>query len=226
MRLFLCPRMKRQFHCMKCYTIGWIILNRLFTATSLQKKLLTYKKQKKFLMRKVFLTMAAVIAIASASFAQSGKNEISIGPEVGLPTGDFGEAFKLGIGGSVKGLFGIGTAGQITATVGYTSFKMKNSTDELNITTGLLPILAGYRHNFGGFYVEPQVGYGIMRVKAKMMGESGSDSEGALTWAAGAGYQVGGIDLGVRYQSSTKDGGSVGFFGLRVAKSFSLGGSN
>lgn len=176
-------------------------------------------------MRKVFLTMAAVAAIASASFAQSGKNEVSIGAEVGLPMGDFGEAFKTGFGGSLKGLYGVGTAGQITATVGYTAYKMKGSIEEIDMSTGILPILAGYRHNFGGFYIEPQVGYGIIRVKAKFLGESESESEGAFTYAAGAGYQVSGFDFGVRYQASTKSGDSFGLFGIRIAKSFSLGGS-
>jgi hypothetical protein len=210
---------------MKCYTIGWIICKTFSAASSLQCNT-NFKKQIKItLMRKVFLTMAAVVAIASASFAQSGKNEVSVGAEVGLPMGDFGEGFKTGFGGSLKGLFGIGAAGQITGTVGYTSFKMKGSMEDMSVTTGILPILAGYRHNFSGFYVEPQVGYSIMRVKANVLGESGSESTGAFAWAAGAGYQFSGIDLGVRYQSLSKDGESLGQIAFRVAKSFSLGGS-
>ena len=176
-------------------------------------------------MRKVFLTVAAVIAITSASFAQTGNNQVSIGAEVGIPTGEFGEVFKTGFGGSAKYLHGIGTAGQLTGTIGLTAFKMKGSIDEAKLNTSIIPILAGYRHNFGRFYVEPQAGYGIIRAKVKVLGESMSGSEGAFTWAAGAGYQVSGIDLGVRYQSSTQDGGSMGFFGIRVAKSFSLGGA-
>ena len=176
-------------------------------------------------MKKVFLTMAAVVALASASFAQKGNNQIGIGAEVGIPTGDFGEAMKAGFGGAVKGLYGIGTAGQITGTIGYTSFKMKGSSEDAKMSIGILPILAGYRHNFSGFYVEPQVGYSIVRAKVDMLGQSESDSEGAFAWAAGAGYQISGLDLGVRYQASTKDGGSMGFFGFRVAKNFSLGGS-
>jgi hypothetical protein len=124
--------------------------------------------------------MAAVVALASASFAQKGNNQIGIGAEVGIPTGDFGEAMKAGFGGAVKGLYGIGTAGQITGTVGYTSFKMKGSSEDAKMSIGILPILAGYRHNFSGFYVEPQVGYSIVRAKVDMLGQSESDSEGAF----------------------------------------------
>lgn len=175
-------------------------------------------------MRKVFFTVAAVIAIASASFAQTGNNQASIGVEVGLPTGDFGELYKAGFGGAAKYLYGVGTAGQITGTLGFTSFKAKGSQDELSASIGILPILAGYRHNFSGLYVEPQAGYGILRSKVKLLGESESYSEGSFTWALGAGYQVSGFDLGLRFQSSPKDGGSLGFFAFRIAKSFSLGG--
>jgi hypothetical protein len=57
----------------------------------------------------------------------------------------------------VRGLLGVGTAGQVSLTVGYASFKeKKESGTDAKFT--MLPILAGYRHNFNGLYVEPQVG--------------------------------------------------------------------
>lgn len=115
-------------------------------------------------MRKTLLTLAVVAGLASASFAQTGKNQIGIGAEVGFPTGDFGDGFKTGFGGAAKGLFGIGTAGQVTGTVSYTSFKAKGSTSDVSATANILAILAGYRHNFSGFYIEPQMAYGAFRM--------------------------------------------------------------
>jgi hypothetical protein len=52
----------------------------------------------------------------------------------------------------------------------------------------------------------------------------GSDSEGAFTWAAGAGYVFNNIEVGARYQSSHKDGTSSSFFGVKIGYLFSLGG--
>lgn len=175
-------------------------------------------------MRKVILVLASVFALSAAN-AQTGKNQLSIGAEVNLPMGDFGDAFNTGFGGSLKYLHGVGSAGQVTLTTGYSTFKMKGSTDDESVKASIIPILVGYRHNFSGVYVEPQLGYGIYGYKEKFGGESSSDSQGAFTWAIGAGYAMEqGLDLGVRYQSASKDGSTTSLIGFRVAYNFSLGG--
>ncbi|MET0392773.1 MAG: outer membrane beta-barrel protein, partial [Chitinophagaceae bacterium] len=166
-------------------------------------------------MKKVFLAICAGV-IGLVSYGQQGTTKIGIGAEVGIPTGDF-DAFKTGFGGYAKGLFGIGTAGQITFTSGYTTYEAKGSTSSDKITYNIIPLLAGYRHNFSGFYVEPQVGYGIYGAKVKSGGISASSSDGAFTWAAGVGYVINdAIELGARYQSGHKDGSSTSLVGLRI----------
>lgn len=180
-------------------------------------------------MRKIFFVTVLAVASFIGANAQSGKNQIGIGPEIGIPTGDFGDAFKLGFGGSVKGLLGVGTAGQVTLTSGYTTFKAKDLPSGVDVKASIIPILLGYRHNFTGFYVEPQVGYGIYGSKIDGMGApfDGSDSEGQFTWAAGVGYALEqGLDIGARYQSGHKDGGSTGLVGISVRWNFSLGGAS
>lgn len=178
-------------------------------------------------MKKLFLALAIVTVSLTAS-AQTGKNEIGVGFDLNIPNGDFSDAYKLGFGGYVKGLFGIGSAGQITLTSGYTTFSGKDDyltalgADKAKY--GIIPILAGYRHNFDGFYAEPQVGYGIYREKAEAGGVSVSESTGAFTWAVGLGYAMSGFDIGARYQSASKDGTSFGLVGIRVGYNFSLGG--
>ena len=53
----------------------------------------------------------------------------------------------------------------------------------------------------------------------------GTDSEGAFTWAIGAGYAMNpGLDLGVRYQGGTKEGDSNNLIGLSLRWNFALGG--
>jgi hypothetical protein len=180
-------------------------------------------------MKKVLLVAAFIVAGFIGANAQKGVNKIGVGADFGIPTGDFGDLSKLGIGGYAKALFGIGTAGQITFTTGYTSFGWKDEYKDLlgveKASFNVIPLMAGYRHNFGGFYAEPQVGYNIFGARAKAGGETESDSEGMFAWAIGFGYVVNNFDIGTRYHSMHKDGDSEAFVGIRIGYNFNLGGS-
>lgn len=176
-------------------------------------------------MRKVILVLASVFAICSAK-AQSGKNQVGIAFEVGLPTGDFKDGFKTGFGGSLKYLHGVGTAGQVSLTSGYTVFNAKDVPSGYTVKASIIPILLGYRHNFSGAYVEPQVGYGIYGSKFKGGGVDESNSDGAFTWAIGLGYAMEqGLDIGARYQSASKNSATTSLIGLHIGYNFSLGGT-
>ena len=172
-------------------------------------------------MRKVFLTMAAVVAIASASIAQSGKNQVGIGAEVALGTGSGG---GTAFGGTAKYLHGIGSAGQVTLTAG--ALFDSESEDGVKATGTQIPVLLGYRHNFNGLYVEPQLGYMSSNVTVKVDGEKlMSGSDGTFAYGIGGGYAFAkGLDLGVSFRNGAKSGytGAVVF---RVGYNFSLGGS-
>ena len=159
-----------------------------------------------------------ITSFSLLSQAQKGNNQIGVAFEAGIPVGDFGNAVKTGFGGSLKGLLGVGEAGQVTLTAGYTTFTFKDASD---VHFNIVPILLGYRHNFSGFYVEPQAGYGSYAFK-----QSGvSVSTGEFTWAIGLGYAMSGFDIGARYQAASKDGSTTGLVGLHVGYNFSLGGS-
>ncbi|MBL7745324.1 MAG: outer membrane beta-barrel protein [Chitinophagaceae bacterium] len=180
-------------------------------------------------MKRVYVFILGAVLFSASGFAQKGNNQVGVAAELGLPTGDFGDFSKAGIGGSVKGLYGIGKAGQITLTTGILSFRAKSEFEEAleadKITQTVIPILAGYRHNFSGFYAEPQVGYGIYGAKIKGGIFDSKDSEGAFTWAIGVGYVVKGFEVGARYQSGHKDGDSNALIGFRVGYNFSLSGN-
>ena len=181
-------------------------------------------------MKKLVLATAFVVACLIGANAQSGKNQIGVGADIGIPTGDFGDGFSVGIGGYVKGFLGVGTAGQVTLTTGYSSFSMKDEFEQLlgvdKASATVVPILLGYRHNFSGFYAEPQVGYNIFGARVKSGGVTASDSEGAFAWAVGFGYVINNFDIGARYESMHKDGESNAFVGFRVGYNFSLGGAS
>ena len=175
-------------------------------------------------MKRIYMVLLATILISASSFAQKGKNQIGVGADVSMPTSDFGSYFKTGFGGYVKALLGVGKSGQVSFTSGYSSFK---ASGDLPLTLSIVPIMVGYRANFNGFFVEPQLGYSV--VGGKMLTEDEgfqTDSEGAFMWAAGIGYQfTNKLEVSARYQMSSKAGTNLGAFGLRLGYNFSLNGS-
>ena len=177
-------------------------------------------------MKKVIFAFFSIVALTATGFAQKGNNQITPAVELAIPTGDAGDASTLGAGVTIKGLYGVGDAGQISFTTGYLRAGTKKEYKDLlgadKINSTMIPLLAGYRHHFKGFYAEPQIGYGIYGAKIKGGEYASSDSEGAFTWAAGIGYIYNNFELGARYQSMHKDGESSGFVGIRIGYNFSV----
>jgi hypothetical protein len=178
-----------------------------------------FSKPKQTFMKKLFVF--AAILFCMGGNAQKGINKLVLAADLGIPTGDFGELCKIGGGPMAKFLFGVTPAGDITATTGVSFYPVKFESigfggyDGLKATFRVVPILVGYRHNFNGLFVEPQLGMGIYAVTAKYQGASDSDSETAFTWAAGMGYAKNNLETGLRYQSGEKDG-SVAQFVIHI----------
>jgi hypothetical protein len=178
---------------------------------------------------KKLLLLTAIVMVSLLSQAQKGNNQIGIALEVGVPVGDFGDLSKLGVGGLVRGAYGIGTAGHITLTTGYVAFSAKDEyetavgVDKLNMH--IIPIMLGYRHSFNGFFIEPQIGYEIFGAKAEAGGVSASDSEGAFAFGGGIGFEKNGFEVGARVQAGSKDGSTTTYIGFHVGYNFNLGGS-
>ncbi len=177
-------------------------------------------------MKKIKICLLALtVLVAATSFGQddkkkAGGNSLSVGAEVGLPMGTFGDFNKLGIGGSAKAAFGIFEGGAVTLSAGYMTFSGKDYTVSVlgqTITVpgakaNIIPVKAGLRYMLGGgIYAEPQLGMSFLS------GGGGS----AFTYAAGVGTMINNqIDIGVRYESFSKGGGTSSFIGARVAYSF------
>jgi hypothetical protein len=178
-------------------------------------------------MKRVFLVVLATVLFFATSFAQKGNNVIGGGADLGLPMGDFGDHFKTGFGIYGKGMFGVGKAGQVTFTAGYSSFKESGDWADFTTTLNIVPLLIGYRHNFNGLFVEPQIGYSIIGAKINSAEEGiFTESDGAFTCAASIGYVFNKqVEVSARYQTGGKQGVNLGLFGLRLGYNFSLGGS-
>lgn len=178
-------------------------------------------------MKKILTIFAITIMVALSSNAQRSFSSnssdpniaptLSVGAELGLPTGDLSNAWKTGFGVSAKYAHPLGENSAITGSVGYVSFSGKDGIPAWN----MIPVKVGYRYFLTGsnFNIEPQLGYTFGSVS----GSSSSDAS-AFTWAVGAGYFITpNIDLGLRYESLNKNGNSANFVGFRIAYNFSLG---
>ena len=169
-------------------------------------------------MERKLLVMCMLMVSASLCFAQSGNNQLSIGVETNFfLSNGYSSIYNPGIGGNLKGLYGVGDAGQITLTSGYTSYSGKSGSQFGDQTLSLIPILAGYRYNLkSGLYAEGQAGLGILDTKAAGYSFSQSNFAGALN----VGYTYNGLDVSFRYYS---EGDVISLFAIRLAYNFSLG---
>lgn len=185
------------------------------------------KKMKKIL-TSVFLLVAF---FATTAFAQKGDITIGAGIDVGLPIGDFGEGYGVGIGATAKGMYGLSDAGQATLTLGFIRFGLKDTPDGMSGSAGLIPVLAGYRHRFDDLYAEGQIGLTVVRSSVTVKGLEGipglgsiggSSSKTNFGYAFGGGYLFNNWDLGLRFQGVSGEGGSLNFVALRVGYNFAL----
>jgi hypothetical protein len=149
-------------------------------------------------MRKVFLVIGFVFAISMVTYAQKGNNQVGIGPDVYFGLKSFGDAYGVGVGGHVKGLYGVGSAGQATLTIGYASFSGKSSTLYKDYKFAFIPVLLGYRQNFDGLFIEPQLGFNSSHTKYN---GTTYDKVTSFTYAIGGGYAKNGFEVSLSFQN-------------------------
>ena len=188
-------------------------------------------------MKKISITFAA-FALAGSMMAQS--NQLSIGADIGLPMGDFGDAASLLVGPSVGFELPISDNIGITLQAGYSLVILKDEVKAAIDSYSMIPVQAGLKYYFSenqhGLYGHAQVGIHNTTVKTAdidlgpfgtIAGQSNSNTN--LSWAIGAGYMLEKLDIGVRYNSilpasDAPDGtNSSSYLGLRVAYLLNLG---
>lgn len=179
------------------------------------------------MIKKILLLTVSVFTFSLAN-AQKGTNGIQVGARVAVPTEKLSKVANTGVGGTVKGYYGIGsksTPHQVTLEAGYNRFGLKDLPSGVSGYYSAIPLYTGYRYLFGKVILDTQVGFSINRAGGKnVAGEKFSDGETAFGWAIGAGYLIKQIELGVKYQSSHGDDAiySLKFVGLRVGYNFAL----
>ncbi len=177
-------------------------------------------------MKKRIFYLLAFTLVSGMAFAQRGFHTIGVGVEGALPIGDFADAFGIGYGATGKAFYGISENADITGTVGYLRFGMKDESDLLSGSMGMIPIMFGYRHNFSGLYAEPQLGLHMLKSTVKvtedfglgLTGLGGSTSETKFSLGIGGGYATGKLDFGARFQLVDH----MNYIGLRIGYNFFL----
>ncbi|MDR3716593.1 MAG: hypothetical protein P4L51_27625 [Puia sp.] len=168
---------------------------------------------------------------AQSTAPQSGgKQEIrlSVGPDAGLPLGNFSNAYDWSIGGSVQADFPVVKNLFVTVNAGYDNFFAKSGKTDLAANDiRLIPVKAGLKYFVAGnFYVQGQAGVTFLANKSEL----DANKSAAFAYAPQVGYLLklapkNYLDLGFRFEGNSAfyDGGdSYNFLGLRVAYSFGL----
>lgn len=173
-----------------------------------------------------FLSLACLL-LCGMAFGQQGFHKAGIGAEGALPLGDFGEVYGIGFGATGKAYYGITEQGDITGTLGYLQFGIKDGGEFLKGHLSMVPIMFGYQHRFSdGWYGEPQVGLQVVKSSIKLANTGdfdfgnygGSSSTTELSVGLGGGYDFGVLDVSARFQLVNHSN----FIGVRLAYNFSL----
>lgn len=178
----------------------------------------------------IMVAAAACIALtAGTTMAQNGR--FSVGAELGLPMGSFGDGAGIGFGGTLRYEFPLGDKMGLSGTAGYMIFSGKDITvsgggiipDQTfkGSSMGMIPIQAGFKYYFmeaqDGFYAMAELGVHIGMVSGSdytdpitgitVEGESSSSTN--LSYAPSIGYHLANLDFGLRYQLFSQKSESV-----------------
>lgn len=188
-------------------------------------------------MKKNLITKLCVVALATflstSAFAQNGR--FSVGAELGLPMGDFGDATSLGFGGSLRYEHPLGDNMGLTLTAGYLMFSGKEIAGFELGDWGMIPAQVGIKYYFTeqqeGFYGMLELGIHSVSYKAQI--PTGFDlttgaityseetiSDTNLSYAPEIGYHLANVDLGLRYQLISTEGSTTSYLGVRLAYVF------
>lgn len=192
-------------------------------------------------MKKIVMAIAALV-LGTSAMAQD--NQISLGLDAGLPMGDFGDLYSLGIGPAAGFELPVGDNLGITAQLSYQILMVQSDFSDFVKSASMVPIQAGVKYYFmdqqEGFYGHAQIGVhmasatseeytipGIPGFTPDIVVESETESSTNMSWAIGVGYQMEKLDLGLRYNSISPDSDIEGaeasnYLGIRVAYLISL----
>jgi hypothetical protein len=161
------------------------------------------------------LFFAALIICSSFVFAQDDEDKtfkFGLGGTLSIPTGSLKENFTYGVGFEATGIYSFTENIAAFAQAGIGVFKSSDafSGDAGNVLH--IPLLAGARFKFNGFFVGAGVGYGKWNTSYY--------GGGGLLYSPQAGYDFGSMHVLLHYTANKVDGGTLSYFGLKFFRTF------
>lgn len=167
-------------------------------------------------MKKISLLLFALMALTLAGKSQNSSFKVSVGAEVGIPTGNFSNTHGFGIGATGQFEFPVQERLSATATGGilfYNGKSIPGASGTKFSGINIIPIRVGLKNFFTtGFYGAAQIGLGFIN---RGVGT-------AFAYSPQLGYEFDSkdgksFDIAIKYDGYAKSGG-LGAFGIRVAK--------
>ena len=161
----------------------------------------------------------SLLVLAFSFFAVTGAfAQFSIGLDLNIPMGTFGDFAGMGFGGSVRYDGAINDNLSWSGSAGYLNFSGKDYTPYPGFTVtgssvGVIPIQGGVKY----YFTESNAGfYGAVDIGMWIGTASGSSSE--FGFSPGVGYRINSFDLAFKYNAVS----NLNNIGFRVA--YVLGG--
>ncbi len=134
-------------------------------------------------MKKLFLAFIFLLFTLHSVNAQEKESiphvSISLGGEISLPLGLFGDVYSFGVGASAQGNFRIGNNKALTLNAGYINYFIKAIYGKGN--QGYLPVLGGIEFNFS-----PMI-FGSLQSGFTFFSDGGGR---AFTYSPGVGFRI------------------------------------
>ena len=173
-------------------------------------------------MKKFYSILAMSLLLASLSFGQSGM-KVGIGGVVDMPMGTFGDVVGIGFGAAVVGEYKVADKMVATFTTGYLMFSGK---EDFFGDWSIIPLMVGGKYYFAdNMYGTVQAGLNMVSITIPSFDFFGvtvpesTASSSEFGYAVGAGYEMGDIDLLVKYGSFMTD---ANYIGLTAIYKFAL----
>lgn len=159
----------------------------------------------------MFAVLVALTLSVSAQSTDEKPFKIGAGAMIGLPVGDAANFASLAFGFDVLCEYTVAPEFGVTLSAGYLDWAKKSGFSGAKL--GQIPVLVG-----GKYYFAEKI-YGSAQLGISFSTESGGGS--MFTFAPGVGVKLtDNIDLLLKYQSASKNGGNTSFIGLRAGISF------
>jgi hypothetical protein len=179
----------------------------------------------------VAMVMALVVMMSVNASAQ-GKMAVSVGPDVMLPMGTFGDAYGVGFGGTAEFDYSLMPMFSLTGKAGYLTWSAKDLPSGVSASYGGVPFLVGGKYFFmpaGKVRAYGHFELGLMFGSVSSSGTiaglgsySGSAGTTDFTIAPAVGVEIpagvkGAVDVSARYFMILTSGSSSGSLGIRAA---------